>query len=171
MEYFGVTPDLVTVAKGMTNGTIPAGAVFTHKKIYEALAQGPDNAIDLFHGYTYSGHPMAMAAGLATLQTYAEEQLFERARDLTAYWEDAVHSLRGLPHVVDLRNIGLIGAIEFAPAANKPVSRAFDAFVQCFKKGLLTRATGDILALSPPLIVEKKHIDDMFGILRDVLKN
>ncbi|MHA1566326.1 MAG: aminotransferase class III-fold pyridoxal phosphate-dependent enzyme, partial [Alphaproteobacteria bacterium] len=121
-------------------------------------------------GYTYSGHPLAAAAGLATLDTYAEENLFERAAEMAPYWEDAVHSLKGLPHVIDLRNIGLIAGIELEPIDGKPGARAFDAFQRCYDKGLLIRTTGDIIALSPPLIVEKGQVDDMFSLLADVLK-
>ena len=169
-EYFGVTPDLVTLAKGITNGTVPMGAVAVRKGIYDAFMQGPEGSIELFHGYTYSGHPLAAAAAIATLEIYAREGLFERARGLSAYWEDAVHSLKGLPHVIDLRNIGLVAGIELAPMPGKPAARAFDAFLKCFERGLLIRTTGDIIALSPPLIVEKNHIDEMFGTLGDVLK-
>jgi beta-alanine--pyruvate transaminase len=169
-EYFGVTPDLVTLAKGITNGTVPMGAVAVRKGIYETFMQGPESGIELFHGYTYSGHPLAAAAAIATLEIYAREDLFERARKLSSYWEDAVHSLEGLPHVIDLRNIGLVAGIELAPMPGKPAARAFDAFLKCFERGLLIRTTGDIIALSPPLIVEKNHVDEMFGTLGDVLK-
>jgi beta-alanine--pyruvate transaminase len=169
-EYFGVTPDLVTLAKGITNGTVPMGAVAVRKGIYETFMQGPESGIELFHGYTYSGHPLAAAAAIATLEIYAREDLFERARKLSGYWEDAVHSLEGLPHVIDLRNIGLVAGIELAPMPGKPAARAFDAFLKCFERGLLIRTTGDIIALSPPLIVEKNHVDEMFGTLGDVLK-
>jgi beta-alanine--pyruvate transaminase len=169
-EYFGVQPDIITMAKGLTGGTIPMGAVAVDKKIYDAFMQGPENAIELFHGYTYSGHPVAAAAGLATLDTYKEEGLFERTKELAPYWEQAVHSLKGLPHVIDLRNLGLIGAIELEPIAGKPTARAFDAFLQCFEKGLLIRTTGDIIALSPPLIISKSQIDEIFGTLGTVLK-
>jgi beta-alanine--pyruvate transaminase len=140
------------------------------KGIYETFMQGPESGIELFHGYTYSGHPLAAAAAIATLEIYAREDLFERARKLSSYWEDAVHSLEGLPHVIDLRNIGLVAGIELAPMPGKPAARAFDAFLKCFERGLLIRTTGDIIALSPPLIVEKNHVDEMFGTLGDVLK-
>jgi len=169
-EYFGIVPDLITTAKGITNGTIPMGAVFARKGIYDAFMNAPDNTIELFHGYTYSGHPVACAAGLATLDIYKEENLFERAAGLASYWEDGVHSLKGSPHVIDLRNLGLIAGIELAPRAGKPGARGFDAFLKAYESDLLVRVTGDIIALSPPLICEKKHIDDIFGILGDVLK-
>ena len=169
-EYFGIVPDLITTAKGITNGTIPMGAVFARKGIYDAFMNAPDNTIELFHGYTYSGHPVACAAGLATLDIYKEESLFERAADLAPYWEDGVHSLKGARNVVDLRNLGLIAGIELAPRAGKPGARAFEAFIKAYEANLLVRVTGDIIALSPPLICEKKHVDEIFGVLGDVLK-
>ncbi|MCF8465839.1 MAG: aspartate aminotransferase family protein [Sneathiella sp.] len=169
-DFFGVKPDLVTLAKGLTSGTIPMGGVVCTKEIYDAFMTGPDNMIELFHGYTYSGHPVAAAAGLATLDCYKEEGLFERANAIAPYWEDALHSLRDTPHVVDLRNLGLIGAIELESIPGKPTARAFDAFLKCYEKGVLIRTTGDIIALSPPLIVEKSHIDQIFDTLRTVLK-
>jgi beta-alanine--pyruvate transaminase len=141
------------------------------KAIYDAFMTGPENAIELFHGYTYSGHPVAAAAGLATLDIYRREGLLTRAATLAPYWEDAVHALRGLPHVIDLRNIGLMAGIEFEPRPGKPGTRAYDAFVKAFEQGLLIRTTGDIIALSPPLTVEKSEIDRMFEILGDVLLN
>jgi beta-alanine--pyruvate transaminase len=168
-EYFGVMPDLMTVAKGITNATVPMGAVFVRKALYEAFMKGPDG-IELFHGYTYSGHPLAAAAGLATIKLYQDEDLFGRAAGLAPYWEDAIHSLRGLPNVIDLRNIGLVGGIELEPRAGKPAARAYDVFVDCFERGLLIRVTGDIVALSPPLIVEKTHVDQMVGMLGEALK-
>ncbi len=169
-EYFGVVPDIITTAKGITNGTVPMGAVFVRKGIYDAFMNAPDNTIELFHGYTYSGHPLACAAGLATLDVYKEDGLFERAADLSPYWEDAVHSLKGTRNVIDLRNLGIIAGIELEPRAGKPTQRAFDAFLKCYEKGLLIRTTGDIIALSPPLIVEKSHVDEMFGTLTEVLR-
>lgn len=169
-EYFGVKPDMITVAKGITNGTVPMGAVFVREGIYEAFMDAPDNAIELFHGYTYSGHPVACAAALGTLDVYEEEGLFDRARDLSPYWEDAVHSLRGVPHVIDTRNLGLVAGIELESIPGKPGERAFECFLRCYERGLLIRTTGDIIALSPPLILEKHHIDEMFGMLTEVLK-
>ncbi|MDF2367430.1 aspartate aminotransferase family protein [Sneathiella sp.] len=169
-DFFGVKPDLVTLAKGLTSGTIPMGGVVCSKGIYDAFMTGPDNMIELFHGYTYSGHPVAAAAALATLDCYKEDDLFERANEIAPYWEEAVHSLKDVPHVVDLRNLGLIGAIELEPLSGKPTARAYDAFLKCYEKGLMIRTTGDIIALSPPLIVEKSHIDQIFDTLRTVLK-
>jgi beta-alanine--pyruvate transaminase len=170
-EYFGVMPDMITMAKGLTNGAVPMGAVAASRPIYEAFMHGPEGAIELFHGYTYSAHPVACAAGLATQQIYRRDGLLTRAREVAGYWEDAVHSLRGLPHVVDLRNLGLIGAIELESIPGKPGARAFDVFVRAFERGILIRVTGDIIALSPPLIIERSHVDELFGKLADVLKS
>jgi beta-alanine--pyruvate transaminase len=170
-EYFGVQPDLMTMAKGITNGTIPMGAVGVRRGIYETfMAKSPENAIELFHGYTYSGHPIAAAAAIATIDLYASEGLFQRAADLASYWEEGAHSMRGLPHVIDVRNLGLVCGIELEPLPGKPAARAYEAFRTCYEKGLLIRTTGDIIALSPPLIVEKPQIDEIFGTLGAVLK-
>ncbi len=171
LDYFGVTPDIVVTAKGVTNGTIPMGAVFVKKAIYDAFMTGPEHVIELFHGYTYSGNPVASAAGIATLDTYEEEGLLTRGAELASYWEDALHSLKGLPHVIDIRNLGLVGAIELDPIAGEPTKRAFTAFLQAFEKGVLIRTTGDIIALSPPLIIQKSEIDMLFDTLRGILKS
>ena len=168
-DYFGVMPDMITCAKGLTNGVVPMGAVLTRPEIHDAFMQGPEHLIELFHGYTYSGSPLASAAGLASLETYREDGLFARAAELAPYWEDAVHSLRDCPHVIDTRNLGLIGAIELEPIAGAPTKRAFSAFLDAYERGLLIRTTGDIIALSPPLIIEKAQIDELFGTLRAVL--
>lgn len=168
-DYFGVTPDIMTVAKGLTNGTIPMGAVFVRPGIYDTFMTGPDNAIELFHGYTYSGHPVACAAALATLEIYEEEGIFAHAASLANYWENAVHSLKGLPYVIDVRNLGLVAGIELESIAGSPGKRAYDCFVRCFEKGLLIRTTADIIALSPPLIIEKEQIDQLVEILGGVL--
>jgi len=170
-QEFGVVPDMITAAKGLTNGSIPMGAVIVRKDIYETFMTGPEQAIELFHGYTYSAHPVACAAGLATLDIYRREGLLSRARELGAYWEDAVHSLRGVPHVIDLRNYGLIAGIELESIPGKPTARAYQAFLKCFEQGVLIRTTGDIIALSPPLIIEQPHIDRLFGTLGDVLRS
>ena len=169
-EYFGVTPDLMSFAKGVTNGTIPMGGVIAHDRVYDAFMQGPENAIELFHGYTYSGHPVAAAAACATIDLYREEGLFERAAALAPYFEQAVHALKGLPALIDIRNLGLIGVIELEPRPGKIGARAFDVFVDCYASGLLVRPAGDTLALSPPLIAEKKHVDQMFETLAAALK-
>ncbi|KAB2697875.1 aspartate aminotransferase family protein [Ochrobactrum sp. GPK 3] len=170
VDYFGVVPDLVTTAKGLTNGAIPMGAVFAARKVYDGLMTGPENAIELFHGYTYSGHPVACAAGLATLEVYAEEGLLTRGAQLADHWQEALHSLKDAPNVVDIRNLGLVGAIELSSRKDAPGARAYDVFVDCFKKGLLIRVTGDVIALSPPLIVEKEQIDTIVSVIRDALK-
>jgi beta-alanine--pyruvate transaminase len=170
-DYFGVSPDIITAAKGITNGAVPMGAVFVQSKVHEAFMHGPEPAIELSHGYTYSGHPLACAASIATLDTLQEEGLLTRASELAPYWEDAVHSLKGLPHVIDIRNIGLIGAIEFEPMAGEPGRRAHARFVAAFDSGILVRATGDTIALAPPLIIEKAEIDELVGVLADVLKS
>ena len=169
-DYFGVTPDLITTAKGINSGVIPMGAVFCTSDIYDAFMTGPDHMIELFHGYTYSAHPIACAAALATLDVYEEEGLMTRAGELAQYWEDALHSLKGLPHVIDIRNIGLIGAIELSPIAGEPTKRAFSVFLDCYEKGVLIRTTGDIIALSPPLIVSKEEIDKIISTIAASLK-
>ena len=169
-QQLGVTPDLYTVAKGINSGTVPMGGVFAREGIYEAFMQGPQTAIEFAHGYTYSAHPLACAAALACLDVYRDEGLLTRAGELAGYWEDALHSLRGLPHVIDIRNIGLMGAVELAPRPGAAGARAFDVHVKAFfEENLLVRFTGDILALSPPLIVEKAQIDRIVDGLRRVL--
>ena len=170
-QHFGVTPDIVVTAKGLTNGVVPMGAVFVRDDIYDAFMQGPENMIEFFHGYTYSGNPIASAAALGTLDTYEEEGLFERGQEMGQYWEDALHSLKDLPHVIDIRNIGLIGAIELEPIAGAPTKRAFNCFLEAYERNLLIRTTGDIIALSPPLIIEKSHIDFLIDTLAGVLKD
>ena len=169
-QQFEVTPDLMTTAKGLTNGAVPMGAVFAQRKIYDAFMHGPDNAIELFHGYTYSAHPIACAAGLATLDIYQREGLLRRAASLAPRLENAVHSLKGLPNVIDIRNYGLIGAVELEPRAGKPTTRAYDVFLKCFERGVLVRAAGDVIAVSPPLIVEEKQIDRIFEVLGQALR-
>jgi beta-alanine--pyruvate transaminase len=168
-QRFGVEPDLFTTAKGLTNGTVPMGAVFVRDSIYDAFMQGTDG-IELFHGYTYSGHPVACAAGIGTLDTYAEEDLLTRGAGLDKYWGDAAHALKGTRHVIDIRNCGLIAAIELEPREGAPGRRAYEAFVRAFESGVLIRVTGDIIALSPPLIVEKPQIDRLFQSVREVLQ-
>jgi beta-alanine--pyruvate transaminase len=170
-QRFNVTPDLITTAKGLTNGSVPMGAVFVSDAVQQAFMTGPDNMIDLFHGYTYSGHPLACAAALATLDIYAEEKLFDKAFALESYWQSAIHGLRDLPNVIDIRNFGLIGAIELAPRDGKPGARAYDVFSRCFHdKDTLIRVTGDVIALSPPLILEKSHIDSLFSAIAEAIR-
>jgi beta-alanine--pyruvate transaminase len=144
------------------------GAVFVNQKIFDVFMQGGEG-IELFHGYTYSGHPLACAAGIATLDVYEEEGLLTRVSTLEKYWEDAVHALKGLPHVVDIRNCGLMAAIELEPRPAQPGKRAYEVFVKAFEAGVLIRVTGDIIALSPPLIVQKSQIDQIFDCLRSVV--
>ena len=170
-QRFGVTPDLMTTAKGLTNGSVPMGAVFVSNKVHDAFMQGPEGMIDLFHGYTYSGHPLACAAAIAALDIYAEENLFEKAIELGQYWEDGIHSLKELPNVVDIRNFGLIGAIELSARDGKPGARGYDAFTKAFhEKDLLIRTTGDVIALSPPLILERNDIDQIFARLAEAIR-
>jgi beta-alanine--pyruvate transaminase len=169
-QRFGVTPDLMCVAKGITNGCVPMGAVFARQFIHDAFMNGPEHLIEFFHGYTYSAHPLACAAALGTLDTYAEEGLLTRAAQMEGYFADAVHSLKGLPNVIDIRNLGLVGGIELAPAAGEPGKRGFAVFLDAWERGVFLRTTADTIALSPPLIVEKAHIDQMVGTLADCLK-
>jgi len=168
-QYFGVTPDLMTVAKGITNGTVPMGAVLVKRGLHDALMQGPEHVIEFFHGYTYSGHPVACAAGLATLELYARESLFERAASLAPAMQEAVHSLRASPHVADIRNLGLVAGIELEPRAGEPGKRGYDVFLDCFQNGVLVRQTGDILAISPPLIVEESQIHQIVEAIANAL--
>ncbi len=169
-DYFGVVPDMMVTAKGLTNGVIPMGAVMVSKEIHDAFMTGPENMIEFFHGYTYSGNPIASAAGLATLETYKDEGLLTRGAELAKVWEDGLHSLKGLPHVIDIRNIGLVGAIELKPIDGAPTKRAFSAFLKAYEQGVLIRTTGDIIALSPPLIVSESQIDQIVTTLSDILK-
>jgi beta-alanine--pyruvate transaminase len=168
-EHFGVTPDLITCAKGLTNAAVPAGAVMVSGEIYRSVVDSAPPGIELFHGYTYSAHPLACAAGMAALDIYAEEGLFERARSLCGYFGDAAHALCHARHVIDIRNIGLVAGIELEPRPDAPGVRAMDVFHRCFDEGLLVRVTGDTIALSPPLIVEKAQIDEMFAKVAAVL--
>jgi beta-alanine--pyruvate transaminase len=169
-QYFDVMPDIITSAKGLTNGAIPMGAVFVRKHVYDAFMRGPANAIELFHGYTYSAHPVACAAALAALDIYQRENLLTRAATLAAHWEQAVHTLRDAPHVIDIRNIGLVAAIELRPREGAAGARAYDGFAKAFEQGLLVRVTGDTVAVSPPLIIEPAQIDELVSSLADVLR-
>ena len=169
-QTFGVTPDLITCAKGLTNGCVPMGAVIVKDEIHDAFMTGPEHLIEFAHGYTYSGHPLACAAGLGTLDTYAEEGLLTRASEMQDYFAQAVHSLRGEPQVIDIRNIGLVAGIELAAVPGEPAKRGFDVFLDCYDKGLLVRTTGDTVALSPPLIIEKGQIDQIVDTLRGAIR-
>ncbi|MDX6807300.1 aspartate aminotransferase family protein [Terrihabitans rhizophilus] len=168
-QFFGITPDLMTAAKGITNGVIPMGAVFVKREVHDALMTGPDNAMELFHGYTYSGHPVACAAGLATLDIYEREGLLTRGASIAQHFEDAVHSLKGRPNVIDIRNVGLMGAVELAPRAGAIGARGMAVLQDCFDSGLLIRNAGDTLVMSPPLIATTDEIDQMVDMLGTVL--
>lgn len=169
-DYFGVVPDMITCAKGMTNGAAPMGAVLVSGKVHQALMQGGPDRIELPHGYTYSGHPLACAAGLATLDVYAEEGLFERAAALEQGFGEAAHALKGSPGVLDIRSIGLLAAIDLEPIPGKPGRRAYECHLACLERGVMVRSTGDSMVVSPPLIAEQGHIEEMFGVLGDVLR-
>jgi beta-alanine--pyruvate transaminase len=169
-ERLGVTPDIMTMAKGLTNAAVPMGAVATSAEVHDTIVNGTPSGIELFHGYTYSGHPLASAAAIATLELHRAEDLPGRARAMEPYFEDAAHAMRDVPGVIDVRNIGLVAGIELEPRAGAPTARALDVFRWCFDHGVLTRVTGDIVALSPPLIVEKPQVDRMFGTLADAIR-
>lgn len=170
-NFFGVIPDMIVCAKGLTNAAVPMGAVIVNTGIYDTFMEGsPKDAIELFHGYTYSAHPLACAAAIAALDVYQEEQLFERAAQISTYFEAAAHQLRDLPTVKDIRNLGLVCGIELIPQEGKSTTRAYDIFEKCFwEKNILIRTTGDIIALSPPLIINKDQIDQLFSQLRDAI--
>jgi len=169
-KRFDVTPDIITVAKGLTSGTVPMGGVLTRGDIYDTFMTGPESAIEFFHGYTYSGHPLAAAAGCATLDVYAEDDLFNRARSLEDMFADALHSLKDEPYVIDIRNFGLIGAVELTPIEGQPTARAMGIFRDCFDKGLIIRTTGDTVAFSPPLIVKETQIEETVETIRASLR-
>ena len=168
-ERFGVVPDIISMAKGLTNAAVPMGAVAVRREVHDTVINNAAPGIELFHGFTYSGHPLAAAAAIATLEIYEQEGLFRKAIELETYWEDAVHSLRQSRNVIDCRNIGLMAGIELEPRPGQPTKRAMEVFHRAFDEGLLIRVTGDIIALSPPLIVEKDHIDEIFGKLAELL--
>ncbi len=171
-QYFDVIPDMITCAKGLTSGTVPMGAVMVKKEIYDAFQGGDTKVIDLFHGYTYSAHPLAAAALIATLEVYEDDGLFEQANQLAPYWEDALHSLKDTDHVIDIRNLGFVGGIEMAPRDGKVGVRGFDVFESGFHdENVLLRFTGDTIALSPPLIAENNHIDQIVESLKRMIPN
>ena len=171
-ERFGVVPDMITLAKGLTNGSVPMGAVGVRSGIYEAMmaTDSPEVMIEFAHGYTYSGHPVACAAANAALDIYESEGLFARAGKMAKVLEDAAHSLRGLPHVIDIRNIGMVAAIELEPREGRPNERAFEAYLRCFEKGLLIRTTGETIALSPSLIASPEQLAQIAETIGGVLK-
>ena len=168
-DVYGVEPDMITFAKGVTSGTVPMGGVIVSGDIYQSFMTGPPGAIEIFHGYTYSAHPLACAAGVATLQLYKDEDLFARAAKMAVKFEQALHSLKGARHVIDIRNQGLVGGVELAPRAGAPGARGFEAYLRCYEKNVLVRSTGDIMAIAPALIVEEKQLDEIVQTLRDVL--
>jgi beta-alanine--pyruvate transaminase len=170
-QHVGVRPDMITLAKGVTNGAVPMGAVLVRRGIYETIVNSVPSGIEFFHGYTYSAHPLATAAGLATLAVYREEGLFQRAADLAPYFENAVHALRGRRHVIDVRNLGLVAGIELEPRPDQPGVRGYEVFADCFRRGALVRVTGDIIALSPPLIAERGHIDLIVEMLAQAIQH
>jgi len=170
-QYFGVQPDLMTFAKGVTSGAVPLGGVIASEALHRTFMEAKGGGIEFFHGYTYSGHPLACAAGIATLEVYEEEKLFQNSKTLAAYFEQGVHSLKGLPNVIDCRNLGLIGAVELAPRPGAAGERGYEAFEKCWDRGVYVRPVGDALAFCPPLIAEKKHLDQMFGAVAEVLKD
>ena len=170
-QHFNVIPDMITLAKGVTNAAVPMGATCVQGKIYDTVINATEQGVEFFHGYTYSGHPLAAAAGLATLDLYAAEGTFARAASLALAWEQAVHALRGAPHVIDVRNLGLVAGVELEPRAGRPGSRAYDVFVDCFfNQNALIRVTGDIIALSPPLIINEAQIEELMAKLRRALE-
>ena len=170
-EFFNVKPDIICVAKGLTNATVPMGATVVHKNIYSSMMDHADAPIELFHGYTYSGHPVACAAGLASLNIYRDDNLFEKAAESAKYIEKVAHNMKGVKHIIDIRNIGLIAALELQPRDGAPTARAFDVVKACWSKGLMVRSTGDILAFSPPLTITNDEIDKMFHTVREVLED
>jgi beta-alanine--pyruvate transaminase len=168
-HYFGIKPDIITMAKAITNASVPMGAVAASREIYDTMLANSDTPIEFFHGYTTTGHPLACAAGIATLETFAEEGLLTRGAELASYWEDAMHSLKDARHVIDIRNLGLIGGIELEPRPGEATKRGLEVFNACFDAGVLVRVTGDIVAFSPPLIIEKSQIDLIVETVRTAL--
>jgi len=166
---FGVTPDIITCAKGMTNGAVPMGGVIAHDRVYDAIVGGAPDAIELFHGYTYSAHPLACAAALATLDVYRDQDLFARAKEIAPLWEKAAHALKQAPHVTDIRNIGILAAIDLAPREGAAGARGAEAAARCYEDGILIRGSSDTLVLSPPLIVTEEQIAQIFSTIRRVL--
>jgi len=170
-ERYGVTPDMITFAKGITSGAVPMGGVIARDGIYETFMRGPEHVVELFHGYTYSAHPLACAAGLATLDLYRDEKLFERAKRLEPHWADAAMALKGTPGVLDIRTVGLTAGIDLASRPDAFGKRAYEAMERAFHDhGLMVRITGETLALSPPLIISEAQIGEIFDKLTRVIK-
>jgi beta-alanine--pyruvate transaminase len=170
-DVYGVVPDMITFAKGVTSGSVPMGGVLATSAVHDAFMVGPPGAIELFHGYTYSAHVLACAAGVATLQLYKDEDLFARAKRMAPVLEDALHSLKGARHVIDIRNCGLVGAVELESRTGAPGARTFDAYLGCWEKGVLVRQAGEIICFAPALVVDESHIAEMVGTLRAVLES
>jgi len=168
-EAFNVSPDLMTIAKGMTSGMVPMGGVLVKEEIYQTFMQGPEDGIEFYHGYTYSGHPLAAAAGLATLKVYEEEGLFDNAKTLAPVLEEELQTIKGSPYVIDIRNYGMLGAIELQPIDGKPTARAMNVFRECFAKGVLVRTTGDTIALCPPLIANEDQVRTVVRTVKESL--
>ncbi|GAB5387392.1 MAG: aspartate aminotransferase family protein [Alphaproteobacteria bacterium] len=171
-EYFGVTPDIMCIAKGMTNGAVPMGGVLAKGDLYKAFMDWADETnqtTEFFHSYTYSGHPLAAAAGLATMDVYTEDGLFDRAAEMAPYFEQAIHGMKDAPYVKDIRNIGMMGAIELEPRPGADHHRAYETMRGCWDRGVMIRVTGDTIALTPPLIATKEHIDQILSTIREVL--
>jgi beta-alanine--pyruvate transaminase len=174
-DYYGVQPDMLNFAKAVTNGVFPLGGVVCTDRIYDAMmgahGSAPDHAIEFFHGYTYSGHPVACAAAIATLDLFREEKLFERAGEMGPVLGDAMHAaIKGLPNVIGIRSLGLAAAVELAPVPGLPGKRAFDVFMDCYHRGVLVRNAGDNLVFAPPYIVEREHIETMVSVLADAIR-
>ncbi|MEO2015527.1 MAG: aspartate aminotransferase family protein [Fuerstiella sp.] len=171
-QTFETTPDIINLAKGLTNGTLPMGAVIAKSEIYAAFMEQelPEEAVEFPHGYTYSAHPVACSAALATLDLYETDQTYARVRELAPYFEDAIHQLKGLPHITDIRNVGLAGALQFAPRGANPTIRPYEIFRKCFEAGVYVRCGGNTIQIAPPFISEKEELDNLFNILSDVIQ-
>ena len=169
-QFFEVVPDLITFAKGVTNAAVPMGGVLVSDRVYRAFMEGSGPAVEIFHGYTYSGHPLASAACISTLETYAEEKLFDNARELSGEFERGIHALEGLPNVIDTRNLGLIGAVELAPRAGAPGARAQEVHNRAWQQGIFVRAVGDSVAACPPLMVTAAQIREIFGVVGEAIR-
>ena len=171
-ERLNVTPDLITMAKAINNAAVPMGAVAVRREVHDAVINAtPQGGIELPHGYTYSGHPLAMAACIATLDLYKRDKLFERAAEMSSKFETAVHGLRGAPYVKDIRNLGMVAGVELESRPGAPGARAYEAFLKCLELGVLVRYTGDILAFSPPLIISEAEIDQLFDTVKQALQS
>jgi beta-alanine--pyruvate transaminase len=169
-QKFDITPDIITTAKGLTSGAIPMGAVIASKEIYNTIVHQSTTPIEFFHGYTYSGHPMACAAALASIKAYKEEELFKKVASLEPYFQEQIHSLKDCKNVIDIRNIGLVGAIQLSPKENQIGQRGKEVFEECFKRGVLVRPIGDTIALSPAFIISKEEISELISVIKEVIQ-